>query len=200
MLAISPMISKLMAFVPGLWTKVVSTHYRAKRPFCPQLDRAATSGYSIQRVTVVAKRTLTHPPPTQTCTELAKVSRRAALRLPSGQAFLAPGSSDSLASANASHETSWLYPAVRLALLLRPSMSGQGLLCGLRLSVSPFPTRTALHLATLVLSGQGQDRTGTRHKCPTVSEYYGLIRLPGSLRLPYLSFRPRLARNGRLSN
>ena len=33
-----------------------------------------------------------------------------------------------------------LFPAGRLALFIRPCMSGQGSLCGLRLPVSPFPT------------------------------------------------------------
>ncbi len=64
--------------------------------------------------------------------------------------------------------TSMLFPAVRFALLVRPYMSGQGFLYGLRLSVSPHRTCTVPQV-----------------RC-------GLIRLPKSLRFPYLAFRVHL--------
>ena len=57
-------------------------------------------------------------------------------------------------------------------------MSGQGFLYGLRLPVSPFPTPAQSQV--LCVNG------------PTVSEYYGLIRLPKGLRFPYLAFRVHL--------
>jgi hypothetical protein len=75
------------------------------------------------------------------------------------------------------NSASMLFPAVRFALLFRLCMSGQGYLYGLRLPVSPFPWQ----IADLHVIG------------PTVSEYYGLIRLPKGLRLPYnFSLRVRL--------
>jgi hypothetical protein len=75
------------------------------------------------------------------------------------------------------NSASMLFSPVKFALLFRLCMSVQGFLYGLRLPVNPFPWQ----IADLHVIG------------PTVSEYYGLIRLPKGHQHPYnFSLRVRL--------
>jgi len=65
-----------------------------------------------------------------------------------------------------------LSPTNQLTLLVQISSLGKVYLCELRVPVSPFPPAVSCRVIG-----------------PTVSEYYGLIRLPARLRLSYLMFR-----------